>query len=238
VTAGGRSRWRHEDVIPWQERAVSRVRRARPVLALDAMGVLYETGDDVGGLLVPFVQRRGSSATVAEIERAYLAASYGQIDAAAFWERLGLDPAVEDEYLAGHRLSAGVRALLEGTGGLFDSLCCLSNDVAAWSAKLRRRHALDAAIPRWFVSGEIGLRKPDPGIYRHMRVHLGGPTSDILFVDDRVANLDVARKLGLHTLLFDPSQTREPGGHPRIARLEDLLDPAVVARATAGRPRR
>ena len=36
-----------------------------PVLALDAMGVLYETGDDVGGLLVPFAQGRGSPATVA-----------------------------------------------------------------------------------------------------------------------------------------------------------------------------
>ena len=217
---------------------MSRVRRSRPVLALDAMGVLYETGDDVGGLLVPFAQGRGSTATVAEIEKAHLAASYGQIDAASFWERLGLDPAVEDEYLSGHRLSSGVQALLDGAGGLFDSVCCLSNDVAAWSAKLRKNHALEAAIPHWFVSGEIGLRKPDPGIYRHMRVHLGGPSSNILFVDDRVPNLDVARKLGLHTLLFDPSETMEPGGHPRIARLEELLDPKIVARATGRRPRR
>lgn len=217
---------------------MSRVRRSRPVLALDAMGVLYETGDDVGELLVPFARRRGSTAADVEIERAYLAASYGQIDAPHFWERIGLAPVLEDEYLAGHRLSPGVRELLDGATGLFDSVCCLSNDVAAWSAKLRRSHALEAAIPRWFVSGEIGLRKPDPGIYRHMRVHLGGPSSSILFVDDRVANLDVARKLGLHTLLFDPSATMEPGGHPRIGRLQDLLDPTVVARATARRPRR
>ena len=217
---------------------MSRVRRSRPVLALDAMGVLYETGDDVGGLLVPFAQGRGSTATVAEIEKAYLAASYGQIDAASFWERLGLDPDVEDEYLSGHRLSSGVQALLDGAGGLFDSVCCLSNDVAAWSAKLRKSHALEPAIPLWFVSGEIGLRKPDPGIYRHMRVHLGGPATGILFVDDRVPNLDVARKLGLHTLLFDPAGKTEPGAHPRIARLEELLDPKIVARATGRRPRR
>lgn len=217
---------------------MSRVRRSRPVLALDAMGVLYETGDDVGELLVPFVRRRGSTATAAEIEQAYLAASYGQIDAPSFWERIGLAPALEDEYLAGHRLSAGARELLDGATDLFDSICCLSNDVAAWSAKLRRRHGLEPAIPLWFVSGEIGLRKPDPGIYRHMRVHLGGSGKGILFVDDRVANLDAARKLGLRTLLFDPAGKLDPGTHPRIGRLEELLDPKVVARATGLRPRR
>ncbi len=218
---------------------MTRVRRSRPVLALDAMGVLFETGDDVGELLVPFAKARGSTATAMEIERAYLAASFGQIDAPSFWEQVGLAPALEDEYLASHRLSPGVHTLLDGAvGRLFDSVCCLSNDVATWSAKLRRLHALESAIPRWFVSGEIGLRKPDPGIYRHMRVHLGGPPDSILFVDDRVANLDAAEKLGLRTLLFDPAGKVEPGGHPRIGRLEELLDPKIVARASRRRPRR
>jgi hypothetical protein len=156
---------------------MTRVRRSRPVLVLDAMGVLYETGDDVGELLVPFAVRHGSTAAGEEIRQAYLAASYGQIDASSFWERIGVEPAREDDYLAGHRVSPGVGALLDGAGAVFDSVCCLSNDVAAWSLKLRRRHGLDRAIPRWFVSGEIGLRKPDPGIYRHMRISAGRPAA-------------------------------------------------------------
>jgi len=79
------------------------------ILALDAMGVLYATGDDVGDLLVSFAHDKGSSAVAAEIEQAYLAASLGQIDAEEFWWQIGLDPRLEDDYLRRHRLADGFR---------------------------------------------------------------------------------------------------------------------------------
>ena len=49
------------------------------MLILDAMGVLYEAGDDVAELLVPFVGRHGRADLSAEaIDRDYVEASLGQ----------------------------------------------------------------------------------------------------------------------------------------------------------------
>jgi hypothetical protein len=78
------------------------------ILILDAMGVLYEAGDDVAELLVPFVGRHGRTDLSAEaIDRDYVEASLGRMDTEAFWRRMGVDPSLEDAYLAGHRLIEG-----------------------------------------------------------------------------------------------------------------------------------
>ena len=66
------------------------------------------------------------------------------------------------------------------------------------------------------VSGEVGIRKPDPAIYRLAADKLGIPPSRCLFVDDVAANLPPAAELGMATIHHvDSSQT--------IAQLERLL---------------
>ena len=58
------------------------------ILVLDAMG-LYEAGDDVAELLVPFVGRHGRADLLAEaIDRDYVEASLGRMDTDAFWRRI------------------------------------------------------------------------------------------------------------------------------------------------------
>lgn len=88
------------------------------ILLLDAMGVLYEAGDDVAELLVPFVGRQGRS----------------DLSAAAI----------------------------------------------RW-------------IDHWFISGDLGLRKPSAEIYRLASDRLGVRPQEAVFVDDRPRNLDAAR---------------------------------------------
>ena len=199
-------------------------RPAAPVLALDAMGVLYAAGDDVAELLIPFARRNGSVAGTQAIERAYLEASLGVIDAATFWRRIGLDACLEDEYLDGHRLTEGVRAFLKAASSVFDGVCCISNDVPDWSAKLRRSFCIEQDISPWFISGDLGVRKPDPDIYRQVIARLGIPGHRIVFVDDRIRNLDAARQLGFRTILFDPGNASPRSNHRRIRRLCDLLN--------------
>ena len=92
-----------------------------------------------------------------------------------------------------------------------------------WSAKLRRSFGLDAWIDPWVISGEIGLRKPSPMIYRALLDRLGVPASDVLVVDDRPKNLDAARSEGFVTALFDRDGGKETA-HRRIGSLEDLLN--------------
>jgi epoxide hydrolase-like predicted phosphatase len=67
-------------------------------------------------------------------------------------------------------------------------------------------------------SSEVGVRKPDPAIFRIALARLGNPApARTLFLDDFEANLAAARGLGLRTLLVgeDPA--------PALAALDALL---------------
>jgi putative hydrolase of the HAD superfamily len=192
-------------------------------LVLDAMGVLYQAGDDVAELLVPFVRRHGTANLSAEdVERDYVAASLGRMEPAEFWARMGVDAGREDEYLAGHRLIDGTLDALPRLKARYGRLACLSNDVSRWSLKLRRQFGLETWIDRWFISGDLGLRKPSPDIYRRAVGDLGVTPQQIVFVDDRPCNLDAARELGLQTVLLDAGRTAS-STHRTIRSLAELV---------------
>jgi len=50
------------------------------------------------------------------------------------------------------------------------------------------------------ISGEVGMRKPDPAIYELAAERIGLPPSDCVFVDDLPGNLKPARALGMATV--------------------------------------
>jgi len=57
----------------------------------------------------------------------------------------------------------------------------------------------------FIISGDVGLRKPDPAIYQLLIGRLKCKADEILFVDDNVRNLDAAAGQGIATVLFDSS---------------------------------
>jgi HAD superfamily hydrolase (TIGR01509 family) len=194
------------------------------ILILDAMGVLYEAGDDVAELLVPFVGRHGRADLSAEaIDRAYVEASLGRMATDAFWRGMGVDPVLEDSYLAGHRLIEGTPEALAQLKQRHGRLACLSNDVSSWSLKLRQRFGLERWIDHWFISGDLGLRKPSPEIYRLAAERLGVRPQEVVFVDDRLRNLEAAKAVGFSTVLLDIRGNLPEHPHRRIQRLKDLI---------------
>jgi HAD superfamily hydrolase (TIGR01509 family) len=197
--------------------------KSHQVLALDAMGVLYAGGDDVAELLIPFIRQNGGTADARHVEEKYIEASLGNITAAQFWKDVGIDPGLEDRYLSMHELMPGVDAILRLAVSMSCSICCISNDVREWSGKLRRRFSLADRITDWFVSGDIGSRKPDERIYRFALNSLGVPAERVLFVDDRVRNLDAATRLGMDTVWLSPKDMPSQY-HRRIGSLELLAD--------------
>ena len=58
----------------------------------------------------------------------------------------------------------------------------------------------------WFgyiaVSGELGLIKPDPAIFRHLIVTCGVDPARTLFIDDALVNIQAAARLGFATHHF------------------------------------
>jgi 2-haloacid dehalogenase len=59
----------------------------------------------------------------------------------------------------------------------------------------------------WFegivISGDVGICKPDPAIFRHLLDRFGLEPSRTLFVDDLVPNVDAATALGLPAVRFE-----------------------------------
>ncbi len=53
-----------------------------------------------------------------------------------------------------------------------------------------------------FISCDMGLQKPDEKAYQHIVNQVKEQTNEILFVDDKQENLDVASKFGWQTFLF------------------------------------
>lgn len=194
------------------------------ILVLDAMGVIYRVGDDVNDLLVPFVREKGGLDDAERLDADYLEASLGRIDAAELWRRLKLPAVLEDEYLRRFTLSEGLFELLQFARQRYERVYCLSNDLSEWSRKLRHMLQLEPYFAGWYISGDLGLRKPDPRIYVHMLDVLGVEPPRLVFVDDRVKNLDAAAELGIRTVLYDVDRTGSDCEHRTIDRLTALLE--------------
>ncbi len=174
-------------------------------IILDAMGVIFQEGDDVNVLLAPFIQERDPSISSERINDLYMEASAGHITALAFWEGLGMGdlyPDIEDEYLRkSFRLDHGFRQAVQDMKRKY-SFAMITNDIAEWSAYLRDRYDMDRYFRSIIVSGEVGHRKPDHAIFQAFLDRSGAVPSDCVLVDDRPRNLHAASELGFRTILF------------------------------------
>jgi len=198
------------------------------LLALDAMGVIYEEADDGHKLLYPFIVEKGGCSDLQEIGHLWGEASLGKISSAELWRSAGVDPALEDEYLLRYRLSEGLLEFLEEMRSRGMELWCLSNDLSEWSRKLRKRFQLDGYFRGFVISGDTGTRKPDPAIYLHMLQQAGFEPHDAIFVDDRLRNVAAADALGIKVVLYNPAPEDQQGHKYPIARtfaeLQNVLD--------------
>lgn len=175
------------------------------IIVLDAMGVIFSVGNDDRDLLCPFVEEKGGTKDVSKIEMLYHSTSLGTMSSAEFWEAVGLDPGLEDEYLQRYELTDGLTDFLEAVNSQGYEVWCLSNDIAEWSKKLRARFGLDEYVRGFVISGDVGVRKPEQAIFDHLIGQLTVSPRDVVFVDDQQRNLDVAVALGFSTILFAPA---------------------------------
>jgi putative hydrolase of the HAD superfamily len=139
---------------------------------------------------------------------------------AAFAQRLGeetgkeVDPdGIVTRMLSGLRLEDDmVEAVrLAKAAGLKTALCSNS-----WGTGGYPRELLEEICDVVVISGEVGLRKPDPAIFEMTVEKLGVAAEASVFVDDHPGHLKAAQGAGMTTVLHrDPAQS--------IAELEGLL---------------
>lgn len=60
------------------------------------------------------------------------------------------------------------------------------------------------------LSCEMGLEKPDPQAYELLIKTMNLPASEIVFIDDKVENVETAQKMGIDAFVFEsPAQLRK-----------------------------
>jgi epoxide hydrolase-like predicted phosphatase len=87
----------------------------------------------------------------------------------------------------------------------------------SWGTSIYDPDALDGLFDAVVISGEVGLHKPQPEIYRMAADRLGVEPETCVFVDDLRENVHGAEQVGMTAHLHrDPEAT--------VARLEELFE--------------
>jgi len=86
------------------------------------------------------------------------------------------------------------------------TLTALSNTNTLHVQHLRATMPSLAVFHDWVTSCDVGLRKPDPEIYRLALKRAGVPPEQALYVDDRPELVEAGRAVGLTAIRFQNSQ--------------------------------
>ena len=72
------------------------------------------------------------------------------------------------------------------------------------------------------ISSRVGLRKPDPAVFRLMLEQLDLPAGRVAFVDDLPVNVAGAERLGLHAVHHTDAQATAAGLRRLVPDLPEL----------------
>ncbi|MBI5625042.1 MAG: HAD family phosphatase [Elusimicrobia bacterium] len=67
---------------------------------------------------------------------------------------------------------------------------------------IRKNYAFPRHIHGAILSHEVGLRKPEPAIYKEALRQAGVRASEAVFIDDLPENVEAASKVGIHAILY------------------------------------
>ena len=90
-----------------------------------------------------------------------------------------------------------------------------------WSAETfpyaREKHDFFDLLDDMVISGEVGHVKPHPEIFQLLLERIGKPAHECLFIDDALANIEQAQKMGFATVHFQsPEQLRTALRHVEV----------------------
>lgn len=121
-------------------------------------------------------------------------------------EQLGLDAGeLRDfwrDFWSGDRLDDELVAYIRELKADGYQVALLSNAPPGLVKRIEEGYGVTDAFDVLVCSGDVGMKKPDPAIYRLTLERLGVEPEQALFVDDFVSNLEGAAALGIHTCHF------------------------------------
>ncbi len=179
-------------------------------IILDMYGVIAkQTGDD----FVPYVQQTFPNLTREEIQTPWFQADEGILSSLDVWRILGFEgdlEQVEKVYLDTIELMEGFHTFATKMREHY-KLAIISNDSSRWSKYIREKFEINQYFDVISISGDLKMAKPNPDIFKLTMEKLGCEASECVYVDDRRGNLNVARNLGMKTVLFGSRNTEYDG---------------------------
>ena len=152
----------------------------------------------------------GALTTAVHDERLWVAAQSGDISSDAHWqaveEALGLSPSqlngLRASFYGGDVLNQPLLTCIDRLRQQSMALGLLSN----FSTDLRSMLGAQDLLRRFdhiAISAEIGAMKPDAAAYEAILGMLALPAAACVFIDDLPENVDAARALGMHGIVFE-----------------------------------
>ncbi len=225
---------RRRDQRQRQERAATREaeasrprRRLLRLLIVDVHGVLVTPADPAKDLLVPMVARLRPDVDPDQVRELHRRLTLGRISPEEFWQGVDLSEErdeIETRYLSSFRLVPGLHTFLGRMASSRLPVSAVGNQPRAWGDRLRRMASLEGVLSSWLVSGEVGARLPDPGLFEATRRTMSVDLYDCFYLSNRAEHLDAAQELGLATGLFIPEGDVPDGTEHLVVRgFDDLL---------------
>ncbi len=153
------------------------------------------------------------------------AAQTGELDVKSYWadvgKQLGLNAndlsKLEIDFFSGDELDLDLVEYARSLRQRGYTVALLSNDSPALADKLHTLHISDLFDPT-VISALIGVMKPDPKAFQITLERMGRPASEVIFVDDMDANVEGARKLGIHAIHYTttPALRGVPGRYVEV----------------------
>lgn len=149
----------------------------------------------------------------------------GEVPIDAFWAqvgaRLGIGPdriaGFREDFYAGDALNDELLARIRAWRARIRT-GIISNAPPSLRVSLAHRHRIADLFDQITISGELGVRKPDPRIYTYTLARLGVLAGEAVFVDDFLENVEGARAVGLEAVHFRENAAA-------IAEIEHIIAP-------------
>lgn len=149
-------------------------------------------------------------------QKSFVAFEKGEISEAEHFEtyfndRRTCDGEAVRAYLTGrYAWLPGMRELATDLNAAGVQMAAFSNYPKEWAVLVEDACGLSSVVPWGLVSGEAGVRKPEPEAFEAALKAVGREKGDVIFVDDSTTNTDAATALGIVSIRFEGADALRP----------------------------
>ncbi|MDQ6989885.1 MAG: HAD-IA family hydrolase [Mariprofundaceae bacterium] len=193
------------------------------MVVFDLFGVLITEGHMISNVLMPLLPENTSKTVVKSFYNPY---TRGEIDEHAFWHGIGQhdNAPLRAKFLNSFILDAQFNSSIQTLSATYQ-LAILSNLGSAWAENLSHQFNFKAHFKPIMFSGDVGCEKPQPRIYEMFIQQSQLQAEEIIFIDDRLENLQAAHQFGIKTIHFQrEEQTADFQAGYTIHQLSEVVD--------------